>query len=285
MSPENSISEHQLQAWHDGELDAAQRLRVEAWIASHPDAAARLRSYRDIDQRLHQRFDPVLAEQASASGATRPYPRPRQRIEWLPGLAAAAGIGALMLMAGLIGWSLHPATGNAPQLASGQPAQGVAPPASEARIQTDLFHPALFAHQVYATDSQRPVEVPALQRASLNQWVSRRMHTPLQAPDLSTHGLRLIGGRLLPSSNRMAAQFMYDDSNGNRTTVYVRRISGGGHSDFQYREQDALNAFYWVDEAMGYAVIGEQPAAELIDVAATVQQRFAGSGKGAGEHL
>ena len=285
MSPESHISEHQLQAYHDGELDAAQRLQVEAWIASHPDAAARLRSYQEIDQRLHQRFDRVLAEPVSPAVTSRSSARVGPHIEWLPGLAAAAAIGALMLFSGLLGWSLHPTDGDSPMLASSEPALDATQPPTEARIQADLIHPALFAHQVYATDRQRPVEVPALQRASLNQWVSRRMHTPLQAPDLSGHGLRLIGGRLLPSSNRMAAQFMYENADGGRTTVYVRRISGGGRSDFQYREQDALHAFYWVDKAMGYAVIGEQPATKLIDVAATVQDRFAGSGKGAGGHL
>lgn len=183
-----------------------------------------------------------------------------------------------MLVSGLLGWSLHSsAEDSAPGLASGaavteeQELRG----AGGLQVQTDLIHPALFAHQIYALDGRRPVEVPAMQQASLNRWVSERMRTPLKAPDLSGQGLNLMGGRLLPSSNRMAAQFMYQDAQGKRTTVYVRRISGGGRSDFQYREQGELNGFYWIDHAMGYAVIGEQSAPRLIAVAGAVQHAFA----------
>ena len=135
------------------------------------------------------------------------------------------------------------------------------------------MQPAAFAHRVYATDTRYPVEIAAPEQASLNRWLSQRMHTELRAPDLSAQGLQLIGGRLVPSTNRMAAQFMYEDSNGRRLTLYVRRISGQAgffSSDFRYREQGDLHVFYWVDKAMGYAVIGEQPAVELIAVANAV---------------
>lgn len=269
--PNKPIDEHELQAYHDGEMDAARRIEVDAWLTTHPDDAARLQAYRNIDRQLHQRFDPVLTEPqpnlTNPALATRPW----HRGEWLPRLANAVGIAALMLASGLLGWSLHQHT---------IPPTGVHPTGLAQDTAGDLIRPALFAHQVYATDRRRPVEVPAIQRASLNQWVSQRMHTTLQAPNLASQGLSLIGGRLLPSSNRMAAQFMYQDDAGNRTTVYVRRISGGARSDFQYRESNALHAFYWFDQAMGYAVIGKQPAAHLIDVAAAVQHAFAGTNSG-----
>jgi len=282
MAVDNSVSDFDLQAYHDGELDAAGRLRVESWLSAHPEDAQRLKGWRDIDQRLHQRFDSILADASTDGGIARAADQRRfsGRSGALSGLARAAVLAGLMIGSGLLGWSLHPpgeVAGVAPQLASGaivagQPDSGQA---GELRVQTDLIRPALFAHQVYALDGQRPVEVPAIRQASLNRWVSERMHTPLRAPDLSGQGLSLMGGRLLPSSNRMAAQFMYQDARHKRTTVCVRRISGGGRSDFQYREQGDLNAFYWVDHAMGYAVIGEQPATALIAVAGAVQHAFA----------
>jgi len=278
MVTEIRITDLDLQAYHDGELDAARRLQVESWLSAHPEDVRRLQSWQEMDQRLHQRFDSVLAGAPVEGAVADAVPR-RQRFfgqqgGW-PGLAQAAAVVGLMLGSGLLGWSLH-SPGEVP--AVGLVAGPVAGPAGGSQVQTDLIHPALFAHQVYALDRQRPVEVPAIQQASLNRWVSERMRTPLQAPDLSAQGLSLMGGRLLPSSNRMAAQFMYQDEQGRRTTVYVRRISAGGRSDFQYREQGALNAFYWVDQAMGYAVIGEQPAPELIGVAGAVQHAFAAAG-------
>lgn len=44
--------------------------------------------------------------------------------------------------------------------------------------------------------------------------------------------------------------------------------------DFQYQEQDGLHIFYWLDDAMGYAVIGTQDASRLIEVANAVHAAF-----------
>ena len=242
-----AVSDHDLHAYVDGELSEKRRVEVEAWLASHPEAAARIRDYRVLQKRLHTRFDPVLAEPVEL-----PVDIGRSRGLML---ARVAGFAALMLVSALLGWTMKGWNG--------------APTLSPALA--DLVQPAAFAHQVYSTDTRYPVEIPALKQASLNRWVSQRMHTALRAPDLSVQGLQFIGGRLLPSTNRMAAQFMYEDGQGQRLTVYVRRIAGEQRfTDFQYREQGDLHVFYWIDKAMGYAVVGEQSAARLIAVANAV---------------
>lgn len=242
-----TVSDLDLHAYVDGELSEQRRVEVEAWLASHPEAATRVREYQLLQDKLHARFDPVLTEPIELPlhlGGSRG-----------PVLARAAGFAVLMLLSGLMGWTMK-----------GWSAAGSMP-----GTLADLVQPAAFAHQVYSTDTRYPVEIPALQQASLNRWVSQRMHTPLRAPDLSVQGLQFIGGRLLPSTNRMAAQYMYEDGQGQRLTVYVRRINGQqDFLDFQYREQGDLHVFYWIDSALGYAVIGEQPAARLIAVAHAV---------------
>ncbi len=241
------VDERDLHAYVDGELDASRRLQVEAWLAGHPGDAARVHDYRHIRERLHRRFDPVLAESPPESVAA-----PGAR----PGVPARrAAVAALMLVSAALGWwSRGPA---------------------EAPVQADLVQPAAFAHRVYSTDLRRPVEIPAGERVSLDRWISQRMHTELQAPDLSRQGLRLIGGRLLPSTDRMAAQFMYEDGDGQRVTVYVRRIAGGdGSREFHYREQGDLHVLYWLDGGMGYAIIGSRPVAGLLDVAGAVRARL-----------
>jgi len=224
-----AIEDLELQAYHDGELDPARRLRVESRLASDTDSASRLQAWREIDQRLHQRFDPILTE----SGNTVPTTAvcaPRASSA-LMHFTRAATIAGLMLVSGWVGWSLNPAART-----SG--------PGGEGDIEVTLVAPALFAHRIYTEDPGRPVEVPALQQVSLNRWVSRRMHTPLAAPDLSKHGLTLIGGRLLPSTDRMAAQFMYVAADASRVTVYIHRISKEGRAEFRYHERNDLHAFY-----------------------------------------
>ena len=245
------IDERDLHAYVDGELDARRRLQVETWLAGHPRDAARVADYRRIRERLHRRYDPVLTESPPEAAAV-----PCRDAGTLARVAAVAG---LMLVSGLFGWSLRGAPG--------------------VPVQADLVRPAAFAHRVYSTDPRRPVEIPGGDRQSLNRWVSQRMHTELRAPDLSGQGLRLIGGRLLPSTDRMAAQFMYETADGRRVTVYVRRIAAGrAGSEFHYREQDGLHVFYWMDAEMGYAVIGSEPAARLIGIAGAVRRAFDGRG-------
>ncbi|TCK19021.1 anti-sigma factor RsiW [Thiogranum longum] len=252
MKPgDKSVSEHELQAYVDGELDARRRLQIEAWLATHPDAADRLQDYRQIQTQLHARFDSILAQGSDVHVPARPVS--------LAGFSRVAAVAALMLISGLLGWVLKPD----PQLIATGP------------VMNDLVQPAAFAHQVYSTDIRYPVEIAAAEQASLNRWLSQRMHTDLRAPDLSHENLKFLGGRLLPSTNRMAAQFMYEDTQGQRLTVYVRRVNDpAGVSEFRYREQGDLHVFYWIDGEMGYAVVGTQPASRLVTVASAVQTVF-----------
>lgn len=241
------VSDAELHAYVDGELSRQRHIEVESWLASHPQAAKQVEGYRAINARLHAQFDPVLNEPFDLPESTE---RPR----FAAPLRAAVLAGA-MLLSGVIGWQFERIqAAPEPQLAL-----------------SNLVQPAAFAHLVYANDAHRPVEIPAIQRATLNNWVSERLHRPLQAPDLSDEGFEFVGGRLLPSTNRMAAQFMYQDTQGQRLTVYARRMANnGGLREFQYEEQDGLHIFYWLDDAMGYAVTGSQDASNLIQVANAV---------------
>ncbi len=249
MNPEH-VSSEELHAYVDNQLDAQRRIEVEAWLATHGDAARQVDDYRALQQRLHRHFDPVLAEHPGTS-----LPKSRA-VFGLNHLLRPAMAILLMLASGLLGWSLKSADDKN----------------VEAVAYTDLVQPAAFAHQVYSSDPNYPVEIPAIRRASLNQWVSKRMHTDLQAPDLAASGFRLIGGRLLPSTNRMAAQFMYEDTQGERLTIYIRRIAADSNSSFEYMDQDNLHIFYWINNFVGYAVVGVQPATRLIAVANAVNR-------------
>lgn len=248
------VSDEELHAYVDGELDEQRRIEVEAWLAAHPQAARRVREYQGIRDTLHSRFDPLLIEPVETPAAVH------ERRSSAVGRAAL--IAGLALSSAMLGWTL----------------QGWRHVDSPREI-ADLVQPATFAHEVYATDSRYPVEIPAVERTTLNRWVSQRMHTELRAPDLSGEALDFVGGRLLPSTNRMAAQFMYEDRDGRRLTVYIRRIADqDGFTGFQYREQGRLHVFYWIDRAMGYAVIGEQPASRLIAVANAVHASMRADG-------
>ena len=60
------------------------------------------------------------------------------------------------------------------------------------------------------------------QEAHLVAWLSKRLGTQLKIPQLSGLGFNLVGGRLLPGDQGPVAQFMYQDAQGQRLTLYVR---------------------------------------------------------------
>jgi anti-sigma factor RsiW len=72
-----TFDDETLMAYADGELDAAARAAVEAAIAADAALAQRVARHRELRERLHAAFDPVLSEPlperllASARGAPR----------------------------------------------------------------------------------------------------------------------------------------------------------------------------------------------------------------------
>jgi anti-sigma factor RsiW len=54
-----------------------------------------------------------------------------------------------------------------------------------------------------------------------------------------------------------AGQFMYENSAGARVTLYVTPTPEAAEAAFQFLELDGLQAFYWVDKDMSYALVGQ----------------------------
>ncbi len=54
------VREDDLHAYVDGALPEARRLDVEAWLAAHPEDAARVQTWAGQNQALHAAFDGVL---------------------------------------------------------------------------------------------------------------------------------------------------------------------------------------------------------------------------------
>jgi len=56
------ITDEQLMAYADGELDAEARRHIDAALASDPALAAALEKHRRLRRRVNEAFDPILAE-------------------------------------------------------------------------------------------------------------------------------------------------------------------------------------------------------------------------------
>ena len=64
--PKIPVTEDELHAYVDNELPAERRGDVEAWLATHPDDAARVQSWRAMAEALHARYDSVVDEAIKA---------------------------------------------------------------------------------------------------------------------------------------------------------------------------------------------------------------------------
>lgn len=95
-------------------------------------------------------------------------------------------------------------------------------------------------------------------------WLSKRLGHELHAPDFQAQGFALLGGRLLSGQAGPVAQFMYEDKQARRVTLYVRR-DGAGQADtgFRHAREDGVEVFYWVDRDLGYALSGAIDQAEM----------------------
>src|SRR3977135_4165049 len=60
--PKIPVTEDELHAYVDNELPAERRGAVEAWLATHPDDAERVQSWRAMADALHARYDSVADE-------------------------------------------------------------------------------------------------------------------------------------------------------------------------------------------------------------------------------
>jgi anti-sigma factor RsiW len=238
------VSEDELGAYVDGELPADRRGAVEAWLAAHPDDAAKVAAWRKLGDLVRVRYGTVADE---TPPARLDVDRLTRRRYGAMAVAAAAVIGAF-LVGGVAGWT----------------ARGVeaASPSDLSRFTSD----ALDAYRLYVVEVRHPVEVPGDQRPHLVEWLSKRVGSPLHAPELDKMGLKLVGGRLLPGPTGATAFFMYEGPSGERFTLYCGRTSDR-ETALRYTTGEQNAAYYWVDQNLFYVLSGPAEQSKLRDIA------------------
>jgi anti-sigma factor RsiW len=249
MSQQQNVTESELHAYMDGELDRRRLAAVEAYLAANPETAERLAAYRRTDDSLRAQFDPVLEE---------PLPTRLERRSRTFRLARTAAAIAWFTLGATVGWTWHRGT-----------------PAEQQPENNRWAQRAAVAHAIYSPEVRHPVEVGADQEAHLVAWLSKRLGTPLKIPKLNALGYSLVGGRLLPGERAPVAQFMYQDPHGQRLTLYVRtNREQSKETAFRFAQDGSVRVFYWVDRGLGFALSGEIGKEDLLKVATAVYQQL-----------
>jgi anti-sigma factor RsiW len=241
MSSGTPISDDDLHALADGRLPDARADEVSAHLEESSADASRVAFYRRLNSDLHGLFDPVLNEPVPGRLLAAGYGRKRA---WP--LQAAAAVVLLAVGVGS-GWFAH-------QYMAARELPAIA-----------FTENAAQAHLAYVSEVRHPVEVAAAESDHLQKWLSKRLQNNVSIPNLTKVGYEFLGGRLLPAGDGVAAQLMYQNSAGNRVTLY---FTHGGESDtaFRYLQAEGLSVFYWRDAKFTYALSSELPREDLLTI-------------------
>ena len=246
------ITDNDLHAYVDGQLDAARRAEVEAHLAANAAAAKIVRDYRGLNRSLHESFDDVLNE---------PLPHAMVRVSRRRPMEVLRRIAAtLVLVVGGAagGWVLNDvASSQTDSLAAAFPAR------------------AGIIHATYYAERRHAVEVAAGEKPHLVAWLSKRLGTEVQIPDLTEAGFQLVGGRMLPGETKPAAHFLYEDVEGGRVTLYMRHgDTGGSNTKFSFTSNGGVGVYYWINGPTGYAVAGGVDREVLLAAAKIVYRQL-----------
>lgn len=255
-----------LHALADGQLPPERVEPVLTHLRAHPGDAVRLAEWQAQRLALRQwhrglQLDAMPAEMAKVLQAPSAVPAKRRTL-WA---AAAALLLAVGTGLGGLWWGARGA--------------GVSAEALLARSPQGFVREASVAHAVYAPERRHPVEVGAAEEAHLVAWLSRRLGSPLKAPSLQAQGFRLLGGRLLPGDKAPRAQFMYEDRQGRRVTLYVTTFGADEKArpkeiSFRSFTDGPIESFYWIEGPYGYALSAQLPPSEVMALSREVYRQL-----------
>ena len=249
-SQKAAVSELDLHAYVDGRLSEERRAEVDAYLTASAQESERVRAYQEQNEILHTLFDSVLDEPIPPKWRS-------SRRHWSFPLRPVAAASVCIIVGGLLGWALR----------------GEYAGRSAKRV--DFARQAAMAHAVYTPEVRHPVEVSAQQEEHLIGWLSKRLGAPLKAPHLLDLGYELVGGRLLPGDQGPVAQFMYQDKNGQRLTLYIKTdASTERETAFRFSQEGTVGVFYWIDRQLSYALSGELRKTELLQVADAIYKKL-----------
>lgn len=251
------VTRDQLMAYADGQLPEAERPAVEAHLAANPEAAAEITLLQRQADAIKTLFGPAGAETVPARLRPRRLAAEigRRRIRSWGWAAAAVVLVGLGLGAG---WFARPLLDTRPASAT-------------------LIADAVNAHTVYVAENRHAVEVGRDDSEHLSTWLSNRLNTTLDMPDLQAEGFTLVGGRLLPGAENAggrAAQLMYENAASERVTIYVTAALSDGAPAYQFTSHDGAEAFYWANARITCTVVGTLPEEQMKAVAGSVYRQL-----------
>jgi len=235
------VSDFELQAYVDGELDAARALEVEDYLARHPERAAQvmadLRDARAL-RLIAPRFEPQPFCRQAAGRLSRGLSRRKMlKRARMPAMAAAIAIALSFVTL------------------SGNPKLGRAGWASAA--------PAFVEE---AIQSHRTTQLRAAMRSQpespvLN--VSELLHTArLKVPRLPANW-RVVDAQLFPSDDGPALQLSLETADKRMLSMFAVRSTSAAPQEPAVVQREGETIAFWRKGDQAFAMIGQATPAEL----------------------
>ncbi|MEM7496463.1 MAG: anti-sigma factor [Pseudomonadota bacterium] len=266
------ISDAELNAFCDGELDDKECARVAAAIEADPALRARMAEMMSDIAALRSAGDAEDVDPATEVLAARlgSAVERRERQQGLTRLGA--GLAATIAIAAG-GWFGH----------ASYVKQGVGKSRQDSMVVATLENHAVpsfvadaaGAHEVFAPDTFHPVEFTAKDEAAMAQWFTDRLGDAAMIPHLEELNFELVGGRLLAGAEGPMAQVMYENDKGDRVSLVFGKQHTPGSSDLKLVHVGKTYASYWQDKGFSWAVVEETPGAD-VSVVATHIARITG---------
>jgi anti-sigma factor RsiW len=253
MTDNAPITEDELHAYVDGAPPADRLAAIESYLAANPEEASRIAAWRSQAAHIREHFGAVADE---------PIPE-RLRIENIA--VRASGIRRKVAIAAATAFLIGSTAGWLGRDLSGL--------GNERQIALALADAAIAAHRLYVAEVRHPIEVRA-EEEHLLRWLSRKVGSPLKAPDLAPEGLKLLGGRLLPGARGPTALFMYEGTGGERVTITCARAASEGETGFRWRQAGEIGALAWVEGGIAFVVAGPSERERLDRVARLVYAAY-----------
>jgi len=229
-------TEQDLHAYVDHQLGAADRQRLEAWLAEHPETAAQVQAWQQDAQHLRAAWSGALSltpnpELEPAAIARRLRGQRLRRLAQAAVLVVAVGAGA----------------------GGGWQARGPA----DARLAVAPMTDALQAYRMFAVQGILPADYTATTGGGdVQDWLDRYFSRAQRLPDLSAAGFEPRSARLLNTDQGPAAMVVYENAAGQRASFYVRPPGPGYHMLPRGSRRDGeLQADYWSDPSYNYAMV------------------------------
>ncbi|HTJ63805.1 MAG TPA: zf-HC2 domain-containing protein [Alphaproteobacteria bacterium] len=236
------VSDEQLHAYIDGELDPAEARRVEAIIAASPELTLQVEQFRADKALIHRIYAPLI-EQPLPTALFETLERPRrQRFAFrfkIPLVPAGAIAAAALLVVGLLAYPNLVDTGGDPLVAEAIAAQD-----GKLRTVSSLGTDTVSGDRVAEETLAAPVKIPNLEKAG---YVLK--------------GIAVVAR----NADGRALQARYGNGAGKSFIVYMRRSSGPDRFELQQRGQTQV--CIWQNDELSVVMTGDMSAKEMLKVA------------------